>query len=80
MLVLTRKIGESIAIDDHIKIRVVQIKGKQVRLGIEAPKDTKIHREEVYLSIQEQNKEAVSTSSDKAHSVAKMLRDGKPES
>ena len=45
MLVLTRKLGESIAIDDHIKIRVVQIKGKQVRLGIEAPKDTKIHRE-----------------------------------
>lgn len=78
MLVLTRKIGESIAIDDHIKIRVVQIKGKQVRLGIEAPKDTKIHREEVYLSIQDQNKEAVSTSSDKAQSVAKMLRDTKP--
>ena len=47
MLVLTRKLGESIAIDDHIKIRVVQIKGKQVRLGIEAPRDTKIHREEV---------------------------------
>lgn len=51
MLVLTRKLGESIAIDDHIKIRVVQIKGKQVRLGIEAPKDTKIHREEVYMAI-----------------------------
>lgn len=75
MLVLTRKIGESIAIDDHIKIRVVQIKGKQVRLGIEAPKDTKIHREEVYLSIQEQNKQSISTSSDKAQEVAKMLRD-----
>lgn len=55
MLVLTRKLGESIAIDDHIKIVVVQIKGKQVRLGIKAPKETKIHREEVYQSIQEQN-------------------------
>ena len=75
MLVLTRKIGESIAIDDHIKIRVVQIKGKQVRLGIEAPKDTKIHREEVYLSIQEQNKQSISTTSDKAQAVAKMLKD-----
>ena len=42
MLVLTRKLGESIAIDDHIKIVVVQIKGKQVRLGIKAPKETKI--------------------------------------
>ncbi|MBU6152688.1 MAG: carbon storage regulator CsrA [Bdellovibrionales bacterium] len=58
MLVLTRKLGESIAIDDHIKITVVQIKGKQVRLGIQAPKETKIHREEVYSQIQDQNKVA----------------------
>lgn len=58
MLVLTRKLGESIAIDDHIKIVVVQIKGKQVRLGIKAPKETKIHREEVYRAIQEQNAKA----------------------
>lgn len=58
MLVLTRKLGESIAIDDHIKIVVVQIKGKQVRLGIKAPKETKIHREEVYNAIKEQNTEA----------------------
>jgi carbon storage regulator len=61
MLVLTRKLGESIAIDDHIKIVVVQIKGKQVRLGIQAPKETKIHREEVYTAIQEQNQEAAKT-------------------
>lgn len=59
MLVLTRKLGESIAIDDHIKIVVVQIKGKQVRLGIKAPKETKIHREEVYKAIQDQNQEAL---------------------
>ena len=59
MLVLTRKLGESIAIDDHIKIVVVQIKGKQVRLGIQAPKETKIHREEVYSAIQDQNKESL---------------------
>ena len=58
MLVLTRKLGESIAIHDHIKIVVVQIKGKQVRLGIKAPKETKIHREEVYQAIQDQNTEA----------------------
>jgi carbon storage regulator len=58
MLVLTRKLGESIAIDDHIKIVVVQIKGKQVRLGIKAPAETKIHREEVYQAIQDQNSEA----------------------
>lgn len=74
MLVLTRKLGESIAIDDHIKIRVVQIKGKQVRLGIEAPKDTKIHREEVYLAIQNQNQESASSSSDSTKAVAELLK------
>ena len=74
MLVLTRKLGESIAIDDHIKIRVVQIKGKQVLLGIEAPKDTKIHREEVYLAIQEQNEQSATVSSDKTRSVSKLLK------
>lgn len=74
MLVLTRKLGESIAIDDHIKIRVVQIKGKQVRLGIEAPKDTKIHREEVYVAIQDQNQQSSTVSSDQTRSVAKLLK------
>ena len=54
MLVLTRKLGETIAIGDGIKVRVIQIKGKQVRLGIDAPQDTKIYREEVYLSLQSQ--------------------------
>lgn len=74
MLVLTRKLGESIAIDDHIKIRVVQIKGKQVRLGIEAPKDTKIHREEVYVAIQEQNQQSAGATSDKSRAIAKLLK------
>lgn len=73
MLVLTRKLGESIAIDDHIKIVVVQIKGKQVRLGIQAPKETKIHREEVYSAIQDSNKEAVNPAVD-ATQVGKALK------
>jgi len=74
MLVLTRKLGESIAVDDHIKIVVVQIKGKQVRLGIQAPKETKIHREEVYQSIKQQNQEAAKKSADIAH-VSKALKE-----
>ena len=74
MLVLTRKIGESIAIDDDIKIVVIQIKGRQVRLGIDAPRDTKIHREEVYLAIQEQNRAASNSETDPAKKVAKILR------
>ena len=73
MLVLTRKLGESIAIDDHIKIVVVQIKGKQVRLGIQAPKETKIHREEVYSAIRDQNQEAVKSPAAVAQ-VSKILK------
>ena len=75
MLVLTRKLGESIAIDDHIKIVVVQIKGKQVRLGIKAPRETKIHREEVYQAIQDQNKEASGASPASLDSLSKDLND-----
>jgi carbon storage regulator len=74
MLVLTRKLGESIAIDDNIKITVVQIKGKQVRLGIQAPHDTKIHREEVYLAIQDQNKVSAGTKPDDVRKVASLLK------
>jgi carbon storage regulator len=59
MLVLTRKIGESITIDDQIKITIVQVKGKQVRIGIDAPKETKIYREEVYAAIQDENRAAL---------------------
>jgi len=73
MLVLTRKLGESIAIDDHIKIVVVQIKGKQVRLGIQAPKETKIHREEVYSAIRDQNQESVKSAAAVAQ-VSKALK------
>lgn len=71
MLVLTRKLGESISIDDNIKIVVVQIKGKQVRLGIKAPKETKIHREEVYMAIQEQNQQAVDSNPSNLGDLAK---------
>ncbi len=74
MLVLTRKLGESIAIDDNIKIVVVQIKGKQVRLGIKAPKETKIHREEVYQAIQEQNEEAAKSDLGHIHQLSEELK------
>ena len=62
MLILTRKSGESITIGDDIKIKVIEIKGKQVRLGIDAPRDYVIHREEVYIRIQEENKLAAEKS------------------
>lgn len=59
MLVLTRKIGETIVIDDDVRITVVHIKGKQVRIGVDAPKETKIHREEIYQAIQDENRAAM---------------------
>ena len=62
MLVLTRKVGESIQIDDDVKITVIEVKGKNIRLGIEAPQTTKVYREEVFLKIKQENKKAASTS------------------
>jgi carbon storage regulator len=59
MLVLTRRLGESICINDNIKIVIQSIKGHQVRIGIAAPKETVIHREEIYQKIQRENKQAV---------------------
>ena len=58
MLVLTRKLGESIAIGDDIKVSIIEIKGKQVRLGIQAPQHTAVHREEIFQRIQEENRMA----------------------
>jgi carbon storage regulator len=58
MLVLTRKTGEAIQIGEDIEISVVSVKGDQVKLGINAPKNVEIHRKEIYLTIQEENAEA----------------------
>ena len=54
MLVLSRKLNESIIIDDQIKITIVEIRGDKIRLGIEAPKNVSVHRREVYEAIQRQ--------------------------
>ncbi len=58
MLVLTRKIDEKIIIDGKIKITVLEVENGQVQLGIEAPEDVEIHREEVYKKIEEENVQA----------------------
>jgi carbon storage regulator len=56
MLVLSRKKNESIIINDHITVTVVEIRGDKVRLGIDAPKDVSVHRREVYEAIRDQNR------------------------
>ena len=61
MLVLSRKKNESIMIDDRIKIVVVEIRGDKVRLGVEAPKEVPVHRQEVYDAIKRSANQAGST-------------------
>ena len=58
MLVLTRKIGEGIVIGDDVKITIVEMKGGSVRIGIDAPRDRKIYRQEVFDRIAEENRDA----------------------
>ena len=62
MLILSRKKDETIVIGDNISISVVDIKGDQVKLGINAPNDVKVFRQEVYEAIQEENRTAAAVS------------------
>ncbi len=64
MLILTRKAGQSIRIGDDIEISVVEIKGRQARIGIKAPKGLTIHREEVFQRIKEENLRAAAMPED----------------
>ncbi|PWA12624.1 carbon storage regulator [Pueribacillus theae] len=73
MLVLTRKLNESIKIGDDIEITILSISSDQIKIGIHAPKDIDIYRKEIYLSIQEENKKAADVSLD----LMKILKDMK---
>ena len=59
MLALSRKKGEALMINNNVEITVLEIKGEQVKLGINAPKEVPIYRKEVYVQIQDSNKAAV---------------------
>jgi len=62
MLVLTRRPGESIVVGQDIIITVIEIKGGQVRIGIDAPREVQVHREEVYEQVRQENIAAVASS------------------
>ena len=64
MLILTRRIGESIIIGDNVEVSILDIRGHQVRLGIEAPKDISVHREEIYNRIQAEKESGNLTNTD----------------
>ena len=57
MLILTRRVGETVMVGDDISIVVLGVKGNQVRIGVNAPKEIAVHREEIYARIREQQRE-----------------------
>lgn len=77
MLVLTRKKDQSIVIGDNIEIFFLDIKGDQVKIGIKAPKEVKVHRKEIYLEIQEENRQAKETKEINLANIAEMIRKSK---
>ena len=77
MLVLTRKKDQTIIINDNIEITVLDIQGDQVRLGINAPRSVAVHRKEVFLDIQEENRKASEAGNVSLDSIMKLVKKDK---
>ncbi|NLG35978.1 MAG: carbon storage regulator CsrA [Lentisphaerae bacterium] len=77
MLVLTRKLEEGVMIGDEIEVRVLGIHGDQVRLGFSAPRNVPVFRKEVFVAIQEENRQAAQSASGGMDAVADSLRESK---
>ncbi|MBP7146465.1 MAG: carbon storage regulator CsrA [Acidobacteria bacterium] len=77
MLVLTRKIGQSLIIGKDIRVKVIDIRGQQVRLGLEAPDDVPVVREELHRAVVAANREAARTDRGSLDAIVSTLR--KPE-
>lgn len=78
MLVLSRKKGESIVIQDQIELTILSVEGDTVKVGISAPKHVDIFRKEVYLSIQESNRESVAPQQADLNALIHRLRGSNP--
>lgn len=74
MLVLTRRAGESVMIGNDVIITVLEARGEVIRLGIQAPRDVQVHREEVFRELQAANREAASPTDDAVRQVTEMLQ------
>ncbi len=79
MLVLTRRHNESIMIGDSVEITVIEVKGDQVKLGINAPKEIKVHRKEIYLAIQRENIDASKSTLDRLGEIGGIFKKKKEE-
>lgn len=79
MLVLTRRHNESIMIGDSVEITVIEVKGDQVKLGINAPKNIKVHRKEIYLAIQRENIDASKSTLDRLGEIGGIFKRKKEE-
>ncbi|MBI5521246.1 MAG: carbon storage regulator CsrA [Desulfarculus sp.] len=80
MLILTRKVGESIAIGDgSITVSVMEVKGRQVRLGISAPANTPIHRQEIFSKIKEANQQASAAQAVDLDALSRILQSEDPD-
>ncbi|MFC1614780.1 carbon storage regulator CsrA [Gemmatimonadota bacterium] len=75
MLILTRKLGESIAIGDQIKVTLIEIQGKQVKIGVNAPKNVSIHRQEIYERIVGENLRASMASDQDLEEISLLFSD-----
>jgi len=64
MLILTRRIGETLVVGDEVTVTVLGVKGNQVRLGVNAPKNVAVHREEIYERIQKEKQQAEKSSNE----------------
>lgn len=73
MLVLTRKVNQSIVIGDEIEVIVLEVRGEQVRIGVRAPKTITVHRKEIYEQIRQENLSAASVSTDDLSTLQRQL-------
>jgi carbon storage regulator len=76
VLVLTRHPGESVMVGDDVVITVLEVRGDVVRVGIEAPRSIRVHREEVYRELQRANREAASPSDIAVQALSRALKPG----
>jgi carbon storage regulator len=78
MLVLTRRVGESLVIGDDVVIRVLDIKGDVVRIGVDAPRHVQVHREEVYEAVKAANRAATVSSEETLTALRDAVRNRRP--